>query len=118
MPAPKTASTENAAGQAAAEPNIRQVRFRCAGGCSALPGELHMGPNDVVVMFANEVDAEITFGGRSPFKSGATSISIPNGTAHPEVVASNANGAFPYQVKCKPECTTGGVIANPQMIVP
>ena len=97
-------------------PKVRNIKYRCGGTCKARPNPAHMSPGDVMVLFAVDVDARVTFIGGSPFKSKATRIQVQKGTAHPEVVG-DKKGKFEYRLSCtNPSCPSS--VANPEMIVP
>lgn len=111
--APRTAqgSTSSATGLTG---SVREINYRCAGGCRATPPSAHMSPGDVVCMVAVNTDVTVNFTGASPFESGADPIDIPEGSFRCEVVGS-ATGTFPYALSCS-KCPSG--LVPPEMIVP
>lgn len=111
--APRSAkgSTSSATGLTG---TVREINYRCAGGCRATPPSVHISPGDVVVMVAVNTDVTINFTGASPFESGADPISIAEGSFQAEVVGT-ATGTFSYALSCS-KCPSG--LVPPEMIVP
>jgi hypothetical protein len=112
--AKKTSSRGRAGSSTFLSGRVRNIRYKCSGGCKATPKFAHMSPGDVVNMLAINTDVKIDFNGASPFQSGADPIVISEGSVRTEVVGSS-NGTFPYTLSCS-KCQTGNI--PPEMIVP
>jgi hypothetical protein len=89
------------------------VRYKCAGGCIAVPDPLrHLAFGDTVLMKAIGTDVVVRFPGRSPFSKKVFKIAA-GGSASATVNKKNSE-AFSYRIKCE-ECAIPAI--PPQMII-
>ena len=91
----------------------RTVRYKCDGGCVAVPDPLqHLAFGDTVLMKAIGTDVVVKFPGRSPFRKKVFKIAS-GGSASATVNKKNSE-AFSYRIRCE-ECAIPAI--PPQMII-
>ena len=113
MVAKKTKKTKTKKKKTAAKRADHTVRYKCDGGCIAVPDPLrHLEYGDTVLMKAIGTDVVVRFPGRSPFSKKVFPIAA--GSSATATVNKKNSEAFSYRIRCE-ECAIPAI--PPQMII-